>query len=222
MAIRLSHAANSYLKSGSAPARVNNWAISVWFKADDVTTIHRLAKITFSDTDSNLLITARGDSAGDPVNFLSQRDGTSYYVSSASYSANTWHHVLMCTNDSNHTLRISLDGQAWVKKTSCKLPDGAPGAIVVGDDSGYGYSIEGCVAELAIWDVVSPWTVFDPLTGAGYQLAKGFSPMVVHSTRPKGYWRLLGEGAYQDIIGGRTLTPYNSPVGASDHPPIIG
>ena len=224
MAIRFSTTPpHSYLRTASVPTINANWVFSLWFKADNVTEAHTLLKVEFDDPDNNrFVLVARGDIAGDPVQFRSQVEGTIFEVATTgAFTANTWNHVVACTNTSENKLHVSLNGAAWDEVSSFKLPNGSPLYIQIGGEGGYITTIEGSIAEVAIWNALAPGTwITDGHVG---RLAQGFSPLkAVPNNRPLGYWRLLGEGAYQDIIGGRTLTPYNSPVGASDHPPIIG
>ena len=222
MAIRFSKTpSHSYLRTSSVPTINANWVFSLWFKADNVTEAHTLLKVEFDDPDNNrFVLVARGDIAGDPVQFRSQVEGIIFEVdTTGAFLANTWNHVMACTNIGDK-LHVSLNGAAWDVAGASKLPNGSPLYIQIGGDGVFIPAIEGSIAEVAIWDAFAPVQWMN--SGDVGRLAQGFSPLKAVPNRPLGYWRLLGEGAYQDIIGGRTLTPYNSPVGASDHPPIIG
>jgi hypothetical protein len=214
---------HQYLRTASVPTFARELVVSLWFKPSDLTSVHTLFKMKFDDPDNNrFLLIARGTDTGDPVRWTSQNEGTVYSVdTTGAFLANTWNHVMACTNTIGNKLYVSLNGAAWDEVSGVKFPNGSPLYIQVGGNNAYLPSIEGSIAEVAIWNAFAPGEWMN--SGHVGRLAQGFNAIkAVPGNRPLGYWRLLGEGAYQDIIGGRTLTPYNSPVGANDHPPIIG
>lgn len=210
---------HSYLRTANAPAFTDELVISLWFKAADVTNLHTLVKIEFDDPDNNrLMVQARGDVAGDPVRLVSQNENTQYEVlSTGSYTANVWQHVMVATGFSlGSKMWISLNGAAWVAKSSVKGPNGSPSYIQIGGDGVFIPSTIGSVAEVALWEALSPYTAFDP-QGLGKPLTQGFAPSLFFR-KPVFYAPLIR--GLQDTYGGRTLTAYNSPVPANDHPPM--
>lgn len=210
---------HSYLRTANAPAFPAEWAISLWFKAADVTSRHTLLRVEYDDPDNNrLMIQARGDVSGDPVRFVSQNENTQYSVdSTTSYTANVWQHVLVATGFSAGNMWISLNGAAWVANTSIKGPNGSPSYIQIGGDSGFIPSIIGSVAEVAMWNALNPYVAFDP-QGLGKPLTQGFAPSLMHRTLVF-YAPLIRE--LQDLVGGNHLTAYNSPEVVA-HCPVIG
>lgn len=219
MAIRFSKTpSHSYLRTASVPTIKNNWVFSLWFKADNVTEAHTLLQVEFDDPDNNrFMLMARGDIAGDPVQFRVQVEGTLFEVATTgAFTANTWNHVVACTNTSENKLRVSLNGAAWDEVSCFKLPNGSPLYIQIGGEGGYIPTIEGSIAEVAVWDALFPVLAFDP-TALGKLLTLGYLP-VMHRNPPLGWWRLLR--GLNDEVGGRTLTAYNSPT-QSDHCPVI-
>lgn len=191
---------------------------SLWFRAADVTNHHTLVKIEFDDPDNNrIMIQARGDVAGDPVRFVSQREGTQYTVDSTTgYAANVWQHVMVATGFTDSKVWLSLNGAGWVEKTSVKPPNGNPSHIQIGGDNVFIPSTIGNIAEVAMWNALAPYVAFDP-QDKGKPLTQGFSPMRIHR-KPLFYAPLMG--GLQDVVGGRTLTAYNGAAPANNHPPM--
>ena len=210
---------HSYLRTANAPAFPDELAISLWFKAADVTNHHTLLRVEYDDPDNNrIMIQARGDVSGDPVRFVSQNENTQYSVdSTTSYTANVWQHVLVATGLSAGNMWISLNGAAWVSKGSVKPPNGDPSYIQISGDNVFIPSIIGSIAEVAMWKALDPYVEFDP-QDRGKPLTQGFSPMLIHR-KPVFYAPLIRE--LQDLVGGNHLTAYNSPA-VSEHPPVIG
>lgn len=209
---------HQYLRTASVPTIKDNWVFSLWFKADNVTEVHTLLKVEFDDPDNNrFLLIARGDVTGDPVRWASQNEGTAYSVdTTGAFLANTWNHVVACTNISDNKLHVSLNGAAWDEVSGVKFPNGSPSYIQISGDNAYLPAIIGSIAEVAVWDAAYPVLAFDP-TAQGKFLTLGYLP-VMHPNHPLGWWRLLR--GLNDEVGGRTLTAYNSPT-QSDHCPVI-
>lgn len=208
---------HQYLRTASVPTFARELVVSLWFKPSDLTSVHTLFRMEFDDPDNNrFLLTARGTDTGDPVQWTSQK-GTIYSVATTgAFLANTWNHVVACTNTSANKLHVSLNGAAWDEVSGVKFPNGSPLYIQISGDNGYIPAIIGSIAEVAVWDAAYPVLAFDP-TAQGKFLTLGYLP-VMHHNHPLGWWRLLR--GLNDEVGGRTLTAYNSPT-QSDHCPVI-
>ncbi len=210
---------HGYLRTVTAPTLTAELALSLWFKVADTTNHHTLFKLEFDDPDNNrLMIQARGDVAGDPVRFVSQREGTLYEVlSTGSYTANVWQHVMVATGFAAGNVWIGFNGAAWVHRDGVKPPNGNPSYVQIGGDNAFIPAAIGSIAEVALWNALAPFNSFDP-QGQGKPLTQGFDPGIAHANKPVFHAPL--DGRLQDIRGGRTLTAYNGAVPANDHPPM--
>lgn len=201
----------------------NFFTISLWFRLADVTNNHVLLRLNHATGTgaNNFYLRARGDQAGDYLEWVSQVNGVDYTVTTATgYSADTWHNVLVRANRTGGSIAIGLDGGAAAVTTSVKFPTTALGYFQISGADAFTPAAIGSIAEVGLWDATVADGTLGSLTGAA-QLAKGFIPWLAQPKNLIGYWPLGGWiSGLQDIRGAQTLTAYNSPV-KGEHPRIL-
>ncbi len=213
MAIYFDRGAGStykYLRGSCPNLHATDWTLfRVRFKVDDATDRHTIFYARTDDPESSIYaLVARGDLAGDPVQFVSQRSGTNYTVdSSGSFTAGVWHDVLCMANRDNANLYISLDRAAWDYTPGAKFPKGTWDTFTVAGDNAFIPCAIGSVAELSIWTT----GLYTPSHFHAYAGAHLLKPNYLQA-----YWPLVNLDNLQDIVGGRTLSAYNSPA-SSEH-----
>ena len=198
----------------------NFFTISLWFRLADVTNNHVLLRLNHATGTgaNNFYLRARGDQAGDYVQWVSQVNGTEYTATTTTgYSANTWHHVLVTANRTGINIAISLDGAAAVSTSSVKFPSTALSYFQVSGDNAFVPAAIGSIAEVGLWDAIVAGGALGSLDGSA-SLAKGFTPWLAQPKNLLNYWPLVR--GLQDIRGAQTLTAYNTPT-VGDHPRVI-
>lgn len=197
-----------------------SFTISLWFKAANVTEDHTLLVLEHNTaSDHRYYVKALGTNTNDIVKITAQVGGTTGGASKGPFLANTWHHVMACAYIDGTgivDLLLYLDGAAGTLKQEISAPTTDETFIQVGGHSASLPTITGQIAEVAVYD-----TELHPVTwpGASDMLVKGVRPIHVLPQHLIYYAPL--DGRYQDLRGGHTLTPYNSPVNADDHPRMI-
>jgi len=203
-----------YYEVDSAVLQTPPHTVSLWLRAPDVTNHHISFSITDKDdTDDIWGIFARGDVAGDPLEFnvrsLRLETGNGY-------TANTWHHALVRESSATDH-RIMLDGNlgdegsstssvvlATANRTSIgRFGDGSPL-----DNNGVD------LAEINVWNV--------GLNDAeGVALSKGYSPLLIRPASRTFYVSAIKAGTtLEDIIGGLSLAKTGTPIDL-EHPRMI-
>lgn len=194
------------------------FTLSLWFKAANVTEDHTLLVLEHDTaTNQRYTLSALGASTADLVSLKAQTGGTVNSASKGPFLANTWHHVLATViygTGSWVSLQVTLDNVPGIDKPDVDGPAANETFLQVSGHSTSFPAITGKIAEVAIYDVSLTGPPYGP--DAVTQFAKGFRPPSVVPQHLIFYAPL--DGRYQDLRGGHTLTPYNSPVNADDHP----
>jgi len=219
---------HQYLRTTDTPClqwgeadEAKDFTISLWFKAANVTEDHTLLVLEH-DTASNqrYTLSALGASTADLVSLKAQVGGTVSSANKGPFSANVWHHVMatvLSGTGSWVSLEVILDNVPGIDKPDVDGPTANESFLQVGGHSASFPAITGKIAEVAIYDVSLYSLPYHP--DAVAQLAKGVRPIHVLPQHLIYYAPL--DGRYQDLRGGHTLTPYNSPVNADDHPRML-
>jgi hypothetical protein len=206
---------SEYLQVGSTPVSSHPLTLAGWFNTDDLTANQTVIGLANSATGVDYFVLQFGGSSySDQVAFEvldgSAVDGTC--TTSSAASANTWHHACGVAA-SGSSRAVYLDGGSKGTDTA-GLSAHSTNTIGIGrnSDSTPSDYFSGSVAEVGIWNVA--------LTDAEVAvLAAGYSPLFVRPASLVFYLPLVRD-ADEDIVGGRSLTPFNSPtIGA--HPRVI-
>ncbi len=207
----------------NANAVVSSYPFSMggWMNTNDDGINEAIISIGDTATDNELWsLILRGDLAGDNIYFRSRDGGSNKNaITTSGITVDTWHHILgVGTNATDR--KVYLDGGNVGSDAINSTPSGLDATAIginVRDNSISPFS--GLLAEMAIWNI--------NLTAAeGAILAAGYSPLFVRPANLVAYWSLIrdtvgdGTGNDNDIVGGFTMAPVNTPtIGA--HPRII-
>lgn len=133
-------------------------------------------------------------------------EGSGAFASGASYSLNTWLHVVFVLTSATHRI-IYVNGSAGTANTiNVSFPAGL-------DNLRIGASVDGLVAELGMWEVALSATEIGVL-------ADGFSPLAIRPDMLLSYYPITGaHDPEMDIIRGNSATLVSSPTAAA-HPRI--
>lgn len=163
-------------------------SLGCWFNSDDAAAGQALISLSTAAANTNsLILYARGDVAGDPVQ-LNINDGAGDTVNSTTgYSVNTWHHacgVIASATDR----RVFIDGGSKATTTVSRSP--TVDRFSVGRFGGLasGSFMSGRIAEVALWNAA-----LDDAEVAA--LGKGFCPLLIRPQSLVGYWPLFGNDA---------------------------
>lgn len=206
---------NQFLQTLAPPAQYP-LTFSCWFKTSDLVNRGTLmCNSTRADVASTSLhaMWASGDVGGDPVQ--SQFDGGGTATTTAGYSADTWHHAF-CYFSGGWTA-VYIDGG-----------NGGSGFHGAGHAAQDRFSIgvtpfnnadnnpfNGSIAEAAVWNTAYGGA---NLTNMLTMLSAGYSPLYLFQSNLVFYAPLIRNDI--DLIGGITMTAYNNPTWANDHPPV--
>jgi hypothetical protein len=217
MGVRL-NGSTQYLESANGIITAVPITMSIWMNADDETDFRCL--MTMGDTDYEALnwfrLSARGDTANDPVQFTTAKKPPLVYgeAEKTNFAASTWHHV--CGKSGSTSSRyVYLDGVVSAEETTDVDAPLSIDNFVIGvlkEYTNIEAYFDGIVAEAAVWNVA----LSDAEVGA---LAHGFSPLFIRPESLFGYWPLIRD--IKDVTSnGYNLTAYNSPT-YDVHPPVI-
>lgn len=205
---------SKYLQIEEAAVTAAPLTMACWCHLLDITDVHVLMGVQHSASTTALFeIAAKGQVGGDPVAATIKQGGTWGVADSTSgYSADTWHHVcgVFSAQNSRHVL---LDGGSKGTDNTNLNPLSINRTSIGrrGTSSPSGY-VDGFVAEAAIWNAA--------LTDEeAVVLAAGYSPLFIRPQNLVFYVPLVRDND-DDIIGGRQLTAYGSPL-VWVHPRII-
>jgi hypothetical protein len=124
-------------------AQVNNWTMSAWIYPTDVTTAKRIAVYTGLGGTNGFGIASSGSTAGR----VSVLINNTWVDQTASYTINTWQHVVAVRNSG--TLTVYLNGVAQ-SVTSATTPVTPTAKTYIGWD-GTNSKMKGSVDEVGIW-----------------------------------------------------------------------
>lgn len=205
---------SQYLEVDTAAITTYPFTMACWFNVTNATAFHTLMFIGDKDVGTYwTALAARGDIAGDRVGAYSSNYGAGASQAahtSTGFSVSTWHHA--CGTWTNASSR-----SAYIDGGSKSTDANAVGAMANHDrttigragDSSPSFYANGQIAETAIWDVV--------LTDAEVAiLSIGYTPPFVRPENLILYLPLV-RGNDQDIVGGLSLTAFNTPT-IGDHP----
>ena len=206
-------ASSEYLETDSPPLSggITPFSYGCWFRSDDATADQTC--LSFCDKDAGnerYQLELRG-ADDDTIRFMVQNGGAALTNTSTTYSANTWHHVMATDDGTDRAVYLDAGG-----KGSGSLLHGSTNmdrfSIGRAGDATPDTYFSGAIAEISVWNAV--------LTDAEVaMLAAGYSPLFV---RPGNlvYYLDAVRDADQDIVGGISMTAYNTPT-VSAHPRII-
>lgn len=213
MARAFNRGSTQYLEIDSAPISGTPLSMAGWINTDSVTVIEYALTIhDLSETDQGFRIGVDGTEAGDPVIVLAYDGSVAYAYSTSGVSVDTRHHI--CGVFPSSTARHAfLDGGNKGSETSSRTPTGLD-RISIGraGDSSASHYWGGTLAEIAVWNI-------DLTDNEVAILATGICPLEVRPQNLVFYVPLVRDND-NDLIGGLSLTAYNSPT-ISDHPPIF-
>lgn len=192
-----------------------------WFRTTSTTAIQRLIDIgQISVGNQKWSLGLLGTVATPNTTVIASAVNVSgtFAASSATYSANTWHHAAAVFASSTSRTAY-LDGGNSGSNTTSITPSGVDtttiGATGIGA-SAYGQYLDGMVAESGIWSAA--------LTDAEIAaLAKGYTPLEIRPDALVAYWPLGGHYGQFDIDSWKNqygVTPSGSPTWA-EHPRVI-
>ena len=201
------------LRNSSTPVTGVPLTLAAWFNTDDLGVNQCLLSVADSGSGNNyftILIEGLVDDYLD----ASQRSAstTGHCRTTAAPSADAWHHgcaVFAAIDDT----RSYLDGGGKGTDNTSITPTGLDrvGIGVHADSTPLGY-MPGAIAEAAIWNAA----LTDDEVAI---LAKGYSPLLVRPQNLVAYWPLIRD-TDDDIVGGYSMTPVNSPTVAA-HPRVF-
>jgi hypothetical protein len=192
--------------------------MACWFKCNDVTGSYSLVWLGDSSTSEQYWqIDARGGDPGDrlraTVRSVVGGNFHAWTSSSQAYTANTWHHAAMrAVNSTMHD--VFLDAAHQGQSADSTTPTGTD-RFGIGRhlDSSPGNSLDGVLAEVAIWNVSLS-------TGEIEALSNGANPTRIRRASLQGYWPLYGvaspETDYQGAGNNLTLQG----TAQADHAPV--
>lgn len=214
MARAFDDALSQFLYVASTPIVAAPFTLAAWGKCDVDDGYRTVLSIGDKDVTSDAwALRFEGEGTGDPIAFLSwDEPAFGKALTSTGYSTNTWHHLCGVETAAN-SRAVYLDGAGKGTDSTASSPDNAD-RTTIGIEAmiNLAQPMSGDVAEVAVWD--------DALTDAEVAiLAAGFSPLFVRPQNLVFYVPLVRDND-QDIVGGLSFTPDNSPTIAA-HCPII-
>jgi len=209
MARAFSVGSNQYLRVATPAITVHPFTLATWFYITNSTAHRILLSLVDYDATNYAWLQARS------TNVLRIEEEGDYYAAAttvATFNDNTWHHACgVCSTATNRT--IYLDGGNNINNTNSATPATLSDTMVGAGAAASAIlqPMDGYLAEAAIWNVA--------LTADEVAiLATGISPLAVRPGSIIFYVPLVRDND-EDIIGGLSLTAYNSPTIAV-HPPI--
>ena len=214
MARGFDRASLQYLANASAVATGPPFSVSLWFTVPDLDNNYVMFSLANSASEQDYFaLLVNGGVAGDYVN-LTARDAPTptHCRTTISTSADTWTHALgvaIDTDDRACYINGGGKGTSAINVTPASIDRMAIGVFY---DSSLVSYMAGKIAEVAVWNVA--------LTDADAAiLAKGYSPLLVRPQSLVAYWPLIRD-TDDDIVGGYSMTPVNSPTVAA-HPRVL-
>ncbi len=208
MARLFDNALSQYLEIDQAIVADYPFTLACWFNVDSAASGQTLMAITDKDV-------------GDQIHtFFLSSDQTVRYgvndpawavaITSTTWSLDTWHHACAVGAASN-SRSVYLDGGGKATSMDTRDPSGMDRFSIGrnGDSTPSSY-MSGATAEVAIWDVA--------LTDAEVAiLALKYSPLLVRPGDLVFYMPLIRDRDF-DIVGGVSLTAFNTPTIAAHSP----
>lgn len=161
--------------------------LSAWVRPADTTSskaVCGIGNLTGSNNNFGLFLT----NAGKAEAYVSQNGSFGEAITTASYSANTWHH-LAGVFPANNSRSVYLDGGNKVTETTSITPAGVDRTSVGlqrQGGSGSQFYFLGRIAEVAVWSVA--------LSDAEVaQLAAGANPRTIQASSLVEYWPITGQ-----------------------------
>lgn len=214
MARLFDDASSEYLRVESTPITGTPVTMACWFYSDTITQNQYLLSVGDKDVTSRFYgIRAGGGDAGDPVQAIRvAAEGGNTCATTTGYSANTWHHACGVYS-ADDAVAAFLDGGGKNTGGGTFTPAGWDSvSIATSSDSTPSFFTSGRIAEAALWNVA--------LTDAEVAiLAEGYSPLFVRPQNLMAYWPLIRD-TDDDIVGGYSMTPINTPSVAA-HAPML-
>lgn len=211
------------LASGTVP----NWVatdytlLSCWFRTTGAVTgraiVVQLVHARGGEGEENVYqLRIENDTGRNYLRWVSIKKDTTSTLEDTTGWADTdtsWHHVLAIANRDMNFLELNLDNGGWQSQACIKWPATAAWFVEIGAPGTFENTLQGEIAEVALWT--------SSLDDMAPMLSQGFRPFKVNPEGLIAYWPLVRElgSIYKEPY---MLTAYNSPVAASDHPPIIG
>lgn len=213
MARNFDRASSHFLEHAVALVTAAPFTFAAWIKTSNVTDVQTIMNVERSTTSADgWQLSVRGDVAGDPIRWQSQRSTVSSCDTTTGITAGTWHHAAGVEAAGN-SRTVYLDGGNSATNGTSKVPTNidvtAIGRRSNGTPTNY---FDGDIAEAAIWNVA--------LSAADVAaLAKGVSPFFVRPGNIIAYWPLIGRFSPEnDLTDGSAMTVTGSVV--ADHPRI--
>ena len=137
----------------------------------------------------------------DTVRALTRTTSNGIATSTGTFSTNTWTHAAGRWLASNSRAAYRDGGNEGTNNAN-KVISSATNSLVARETGGSSKMFDGRICELAVWDV-------DIGTDAIAELAKGFSPLLVHPAGLVDYWPMVRHS--RGIVGGINWTETGAP-----------
>lgn len=212
MAYNFVLASSQYLEIDIAPITSVPITMAARYKTDSLVDYQSLACLSDSTVTNNALrLVLAGDEAGDYLQAVMYAGATyTGAKSSIAYSTGVWQSAV-AVYASSTSRTIYLNGANKGVDTNPATATGLNRLSIgrLGDSTPGGY-MSGAIDDVALWDVA--------LTDAeAAQYAAGVSPLFIRPGHLVAYFRLL-DSVVVDMIGGLTLTAFNSPTVVASEP----
>ncbi len=207
------NATDQYLEVDSAPVTAPPFMVSLWFKANSITTATTVFWLGDKDATSDwFYIHVQGNVAGDPMRFQARAAGSSSNADTTTgYSAGTWHNVTAIaasTTDRAVWLDGAGKGTSAVSRVIAGTDRIAVGRNADATPSNY---YDGELGEFAVWNE-APSTAGTPSEVS--RLAAGVSATLIRPHALVFYKDLIRDlnrpyiGADWTNFGGATVQPH--------------
>jgi len=211
MARAFDDASSQYLEHAGAVVSSYPFTIACWAYFDDYTSGHNLVTLGHSSDTLDLVLLFYGFS-GDSVRFRVRNDDTIKESTQTKPAINTWAHI--AGTMSQYSRFCYVNGSPGVEETTSVVIPTLDRTCIGTQISGGALSNyhSGMVAEVGFWNI--------ELTQAEIQtLSEGYSPLLVRPENLVAYYPLIRD-TDDDIVGGYSMTPVNSPTVAA-HPRVF-
>jgi len=213
MARLFDDASSEYLEVDTAPTLGSAYTLSCWAYVDNMAAAGILWGMFDSAGDNIHRTWLDPLGTSDRARFLVQdAGGTATCESTTSMSVNTWHHVCGVTRSAtDKSVFLDAGGEGTAINN---IAINQPNRVSIGrlGDSTPGNYASGRLAECAAWNV-------DLSDAEIASLAEGISPLTIRPANLIFYAPLIRDEDH-DVVGGRILTPFNTPT-VAEHAPVM-
>lgn len=182
--------------------------VSAWFRSDDASINQRVFALHGAGPQTH---ECRLNGGSNTISAVSQNLNGVSATTTATWSANQWHHGLWTLASSARS--ATLDGGTTASNTETRIPTLTSTSISAGNSP-----FSGRIAELAVWD--ADLSAIGDFARIKRALALGFAPLKVRPANLVAWFRFEG-GEIDDCIGRFAMSVTGTP-GSAPHPRIWG